>query len=132
MVYLHTYAVWWVVVSGLLIEDVIYYWAWRRPLLSTVALTVGVNAASAIGGAIYSYGSLMFTGSPIAAETLLVSSPVLIPGITVAIELATGIYVFKLPKTKKTAIVILLANILTVGIAVYETARLTTQSVSVI
>jgi hypothetical protein len=53
---------------------------------------------------------------------------VLILGITTVIEFITGVYAFKLPKTKRTAVVILLANIPTVGIAVYETARLTAQA----
>jgi hypothetical protein len=50
--YLASYSIWWVVVSGISIEWIVYYFAWRRGLWATTKLTLGVNAVSALGGAI--------------------------------------------------------------------------------
>jgi hypothetical protein len=122
--YLASYSIWWVVLSGLAIEWVVYYWAWRRSVWETTKLTLGVNAVSALWGALYSYGSLLFMTSPKVMIAFIWSSPLLILGITVLLEYWAGILLFALPRTWRTVGVFTAANIPSVAIALYGTAYL--------
>ena len=123
--YVYSYAVWWVVVTGLLIEGAIYYAAWRRDWLSTAKLTLGVNLASALGGALWSYASYAFLrGTPETALAFVWSFPLLVYLTTVALEYLTGTRMFSLPRSRRTAVVVALANVPSVGVAMYATAEL--------
>jgi hypothetical protein len=122
--YIASYSIWWVVVSGLLIEGVVYYFAWRRGVWATAKLTVGVNAASALAGVIYSLGSFLFMAEPKLAIAFIWASPLLILGLTVLFEYWAGVWLFTLPRTGRTMLVLVAANIPSVGIAIYGTANL--------
>jgi hypothetical protein len=128
--YFASYSIWWVVASGLLIEWIVYYFAWRRALWATTKLTLGVNAVSALGGAIYSYGSVMFATSPKLAMAFIWSSPLLILGITVLLEYWAGVLLFALPRTWRTVLVFVVANVLSVAIAIYGTMGMVTDALS--
>jgi hypothetical protein len=122
--YLRSYSIWWVVLSGLVIEWIVYYLAWRRGLWATTKLTVGVNAVSALGGAIYCYGSLLFANGPTSLVMIFVAPwPLLILGITVLLEYWAGVLLFALPKSWRTVWVFVGANVLSVGLTVYVTTR---------
>lgn len=120
--YFASYRIWWVIASGLSIEWIVYYLAWRRSLWATTKLTLGVNAVSALGGAIYSYGSMAFMASPNLAVAFIWSSPLLILGITVLMEYWAGVLLFALPRTWRTVWVFVAANVPSVAIAIYGTA----------
>jgi len=130
MFYVYTYTVWWVVLTGLVVEGVVYFVAWRRSLWSTVSLTVGINIASALGGGLFSLGSLLFLGPPILMISFIYASPVLVFAITVAAEYVAGTRVFSLPRSWKTASIIALANVPSVGLAIYETMELTGKALT--
>jgi hypothetical protein len=120
--YLKSYAIWWVVLSGLVIEWIAYRLAWRRELWATTKLTVGVNAVSALGGALYCWGSVVFLKGPISLVMLFVAPwPLLILAITVLLEYWTGVLFFELPRTWRTLGVFVAANLITVGLTVYVT-----------
>jgi hypothetical protein len=122
--YFASYSIWWVVVSGLIIEWIVYYLAWRRTLWATTKVTLGVNAVSALGGAIYSYGSMVFVSPPRLAIAFLWSSPMLILGVTVLLEYWAGVLLFALPRTWRTIWVFVGANVPSVAIAIFGTARM--------
>jgi hypothetical protein len=122
--YLRSYSIWWVVLLGLMIEWIVYYLAWRRGSWATTKLTIGVNAVSALGGAIYCYGSLLFADGPVSLVMIFVAPwPLLILGITVLLEYWAGVLLFALPRSWRTALVFGGANVLSVGLTVYVTAR---------
>lgn len=77
---------------------------------------------SALGGAIYSYGSMLFMSPPKVAIAFIWSSPLLILGITVLLEYWAGVLLFKLPRTWRTVWVFVAANVPSVAIAIYGTA----------
>jgi hypothetical protein len=128
--YIASYSIWWVVVSGLIIEWIVYYLAWRRALWATTKLTLGVNAVSALGGAIYSYGSMVFMTPPTLAIAFIWSSPLLILGVTVLLEYWAGVWLFALPRNWRTVWVFVAANVPSVGIALYGTARIVGDALS--
>jgi len=43
LIYAYTYRTWWVVLPGLLIEWLVYFFAWRLTLLRTTMLALAVN-----------------------------------------------------------------------------------------
>jgi hypothetical protein len=125
MLYAYTYTVWWVVLAGLVIEGIIYFIAWRRGLWRTVVLTLGVNVASAIVGVVVSFGSLVFLYAPPSVMIGFVwSFAPLIFVVTVLIEYFVGVFVFALPRSWRTLGVFAAANVLSVGLAVYEMLEL--------
>ena len=129
--YVYTYTVWWVVVSGLLVEGVVYYFAWRRGWWGNLLLTVGVNMASAVAGLIFSFGSLLFVvESPVVLLSFMYASPVLVFTMTVGAEYAAGTRLFSLPQSWRTVRVIAIANVPSVGLALYETAVLTGKALT--
>jgi hypothetical protein len=128
--YLASYSIWWVVLSGLSIEWIVYYFAWRRGLWGTTKLTLGVNAVSALGGALYTYGSVVFMAPPKLAIAFIWSSPLLILAITVVLEYWAGALLFALPRTLRTLCVFTAANVPSVAIAIYGTARLVGDALS--
>ena len=128
--YLASYSIWWVVLSGLVIEWVVYEVAWRRGMWGTTKLTLGVNAVSALGGAVYTYGSVAFMAPPRLAIAFIWSSPLLILAITVLLEYWAAVLLFALPRTWRTAGVFIIANVPSVAIAIYGTARLVGEALS--
>jgi hypothetical protein len=126
--YIISYSIWWVVLSGLIIEGIFYYLAWRRGVWGTTKLTLGVNAVSALGGAGYSYGSLLFMTSPRVMMAFIWSSPLLILGITVLMEYWAGVLLFALPRTWRTLGVFVAANIPSVAIAIYGTMDMVSRA----
>ena len=126
MLYVYTYTVWWVVVGGLLVECVVYFFAWHRGWWGTLLLTIALNVTSAVAGAIFSIGSLLFVvDNPTVLVSFLYASPVLVFAMTVAAEYAAGTFLFSLPRSWKTVGVIAAANVPSVGLALYETGVLT-------
>jgi hypothetical protein len=128
--YLASYSIWWVVVSGISTEWIVYYFAWRRGLWATTKLTLGVNAVSALGGAIYTYGSVVFMTPPKVAIAFIWSSPLLILAITVLLEYWAGVLLFALPRSWRTICVFVAANVPSVAIAIYGTAGLVADALS--
>jgi len=128
--YIASYSIWWVVLSGLIIEWIVYYLAWRRGLWATTKLTLGVNAVSALGGALYSYGSVLFMTPPKLAIAFIWSSPLLILGITVLLEYWAGVLLFALPRTWRTLWVFVAANVPSVAIAIFGTADMVARALS--
>ncbi|SRR6266446_494680 len=130
LLYAYSYAVWWVVVTGLVIEGVVYFFAWRRGFWRTVALTLGVNFASAIAGVAVSFGSQVFMYTPPAVMIAFVwSYAPLILAVTVTIEYFTGVFVFSLPRSWRTVWVFVAANVPSVALALYETLELSGKAV---
>jgi hypothetical protein len=129
MLYLYSYSVWWVVVAGLLIEGTVYFFSWRRGWWNTLILTLGINIASAVGGAVLSFGSLLFLHTPAVVMVNFVRVfPVLVFAATVGLEYIAGTRVFSLPQSWKTVGVIAAANVPSVGLAIYETIDLATKA----
>ncbi len=123
--YAHTYTIWWVVLAGFTIEFIAYNVTIERDIKRAFKLTFVVNLASAAAGIIYSYISLIF----LITEPLLFfgvyASPVFVYLITIYIEYYTAIKVLHYKKDKKLMIPIALANIPSVGMAVWQTIVLT-------
>jgi hypothetical protein len=125
MVYAYTYAVWWVVVAGLVIEGVVYFIAWGQGFWRTVALTLGVNIASAIGGVAFCFASQVFLDTPSTVMIAFVwSFAPLMFALTVFVEYFTGVFVFSLSRSWRTLGIFAVANVFSVGLAVYETLEL--------
>ena len=130
LIYAYTYRTWWVVLPGLLIEWLVYFFAWRLTLLRTTMLTLAVNAGSAAAGLAYVVLSLAFLVGEI--EALMVgfiwASPLLIFAATVAAEYLVGTRFFGLPRSWRTLTIFAVANIPSVGLALYGTVILTGQA----
>lgn len=127
--YMYTYSFWWVVVGGLFVEGVVYFFAWRRGLWRTLILTIGINLASAGAGAIFSLFSLLFLDIGKAPMIAFVyASPVLVFGMTVAAEYFAGTIIFSLPDSRRTIGVITLANVPSVALSFYAIGRLMGES----
>ena len=60
LIYAYTYRTWWVVLPGLLIEWLVYFFAWRLSLIRATMLTLAVNVGSAAAGLAYVLLSLAF------------------------------------------------------------------------
>jgi len=121
LLYISTYGIWWVVLSGLVVEGIAYSYFLKLDAWKTIKLTLGINLASVLGGLVFTLGSLV----PVYVEALMLPylyiSPILIYGITVGIEYFAGTRLFNLQRTKHTFLVISLANIPSVGLAVWQT-----------
>ena len=129
LVYAYSYTVWWVVVGGLATEGVVYFFAWRRGFWRTVALTLAVNLASAVGGVAFSFGSQVFIDMPSAVMVTVVRSFLpLVFVLTVIIEYFTGVLLFSLPRSWRTLGVFTVANVPSVGLAVYAAIELTAKA----
>src|SRR5437660_1432961 len=112
LLYAFSYTVWWVVLVGLIVEGVIYFIAWRRGFWRTVALTLGVNFASAVCGVAVSFGSQVFMYAPTSVMIGFVwSYAPLIFVVTVIIEYLTGVFVFSLPRSWRTVWIFIAANV---------------------
>ena len=130
LIYAYTYRTWWVVLPGLLIEWLVYFFAWRLSLIRTTMLILAVNAGSATAGLAYVLRSLAFLVSEV--EVLMVgfiwASPLLIFAATVAAEYVVGTRLFALPRSWKTLAIFVVANVPSVGLALYGTVTLTGQA----
>ena len=126
--YAHAYTIWWVVLAGFTIEFIAYNVTIERDIKKALKLTFVVNLASAVAGIIYSYVSLIF----LVAEPLLIlgiyASPILLYLITFYIEYYTAIKALHYKKGKKLMLPIALANIPSVGLAVWQTIVLTGEA----
>jgi hypothetical protein len=119
-----------VVLAGFTIEFVAYNVTIERDIKKALKLTFIVNLASAVTGIIYSYVSLIF----LIAEPLLIlgvyASQILVYLITIYIEYFTAIKALHYKKGKKLMLPIALANIPSVGLAVWQTIVLTGEALS--
>lgn len=128
--YIHTYGIWWVVLSGLLIEGLVYLKFFNLAPKRVVQITLVMNIGSAIGGAAFSYGSLAVVYMEFLVLPFLYISAPLIFAMTVAIEYLVAIKIFGISKTKRTLLIIGLANVPSVSIAIWQTMELTGKALS--
>jgi hypothetical protein len=130
LIYAYTYKTWWVVLPGLLIEWVVYFVAWRFSLIRTTMLTLAVNAGSAAAGLAYVLVSLAFLRSEVVVLMVgfIWASPLLIFAATVAAEYLVATRLFALPRSWKTLAIFVMANVPSVGLALYGTVTLTGQA----
>jgi len=128
--YAHTYTIWWVVLAGFSIEAIVYYVSIERNIQKALKLTFIVNLASAFAGIIFSYVTLIF----LIAEPLMMfgiyASPILVYAITVYIEYYTAIKALHYKEGKSLLTPIAIANIPSVGLAVWQTMVLTGEALS--
>jgi hypothetical protein len=110
MVYLYSYTLWWVVLPGLIIEALVYSVAFRKSWRMTAGFTIVVNAASAACGSLLVIFSMVFVVSPVAMIGFIWASPLLIFGVTVVAEYAAGVHFFDLPRSRRNATAIAIAN----------------------
>ena len=89
-----------------------------------------MNIGSAIGGAAFSYGSLAVVYMEFLVLPFLYISAPLIFAMTVAIEYLVAIKIFGISKTKRTLLIIGLANVPSVSIAIWQTMELTGKALS--
>lgn len=131
LLYAYTYKVWWVVVVGLVVEAIVYFFAWRRGVWRTVALTLGVNFVSAMAGVVVSFGSMIFlyTPQPVMIAFVWSYAP-LVFAVTVVLEYLTGVSFFSLPRSRRTIWIFVAANVPSVGLAIYEMLELTGKALS--
>ena len=131
LLYAYTYKVWWIVAVGLAIEAIVYFFAWRRGIWRTIALTLGVNFASAMAGVAVSFGSMIFLYTPPSVMVAVVWSYVpLVFAVTVVVEYLTGVFFFSLPRSRRTVLIFVAANVPSVGLAVYEMLELSGKALS--
>jgi len=132
LIYAYSYTVWWVILPGLLIEGLVYFFAWRRSILGTAVLTVVVNAASAAAGMLYVLVSLGFLASEVRSlmAGFIWASPLLIFAATVTAEYLTGTRLFNLPRSWKTVAIFAAANVPSVGLAIFGTLWLAAKALT--
>ena len=128
--YMYTYAIWWVVLSSLLIEGLVYFKGLNLPFKKAVLATLAMNFGSAVGGVAFSFGSSVVIYIEVLLIPLFWISAPLIYAITVIIEYLVAVKIFQVPKSKRTLIVIGLANIPTVSLAIWQTLVLTGEALS--
>ena len=133
LIYAYTYRTWWVVLPGLLIEWLVYFFAWRLSLLRTTILTLAVNAGSAATGLAYVLLSLAFLVGEVPALMVgfIWASPLLIFGATVASEYLVATRLFAVPRSWRTLAILAAANVPSVGLAIYGTVVLTGKALGV-
>ena len=127
-IYMYTYAIWWVVLSSLLIEGLVYLKGLNLPLKQAAIATVAMNFGSALGGVAFSFGSLAVKYMEALLVPLLYISAPLIFVITVTIEYLIAVKLFNIPRSKRTLVVIGIANIPTVSLAIWQTLELTSKA----
>src|SRR5947207_15072065 len=116
LLYAYSYTVWWSVLGGLLIEGIDYFFAWHRDFCRTAGLTLGVNLASALAGVAFSLSTQVFLDMPPKVLIAIVCSFVpLVFALTVAIEYYTGVFLFSLPRARRTLGIFIAANVPSVG-----------------
>jgi hypothetical protein len=128
--YAHTYAIWWVVLAGFVIELLVYFYTIETQFKKVFKLTFLINLASAIAGIIFSYASIIF----LVAEPLIIvgmfASPIFIYAITVIIEYLAATKILHYQKGNSVLIPIAVANIPSVGLAIWQTIVLTGDALS--
>jgi hypothetical protein len=132
LIYAYTYRTWWVVLPGLLVEWLVYFFAWRLSLLRTTMLTLAVNAGSAVAGLAYVLLSLAFLvgGVPVLMVGFIWASPLLIFAATVAAEYLVATRLFAVPRSWRSLAILSAANVPSVGLALYGTAVLTGRALT--
>jgi hypothetical protein len=121
---------WWVIAASLLIEFLFVWWAFRLPPLKALLATIAANAASAAIGlfalpylGLFWEAALFGTGIGVKINWDAFSPAgwavtfLLAVGLSLGIELAVYRYGFKLPVNRRVVWLLLLANIITAGIA---------------
>jgi hypothetical protein len=93
-------------------------------------LTLAVNAGSAAAGLAYVLVSLAFLRSEVVVLMVgfIWASPLLIFAATVAAEYLVATRLFALPRSWKTLAIFVMANVPSVGLALYGTVTLTGQA----
>jgi hypothetical protein len=120
LLYAYSYTVWWAILGGLLIEGIVYFFAWHRGFWRTVALTLGVNLASALAGVAFSLSTQVFLDmAPKVLIAVVWSFVPLVFALTVAIEYYAGVFLFRLPRTRRTLGFFIAANVPSVGLALF-------------
>ena len=128
--YMYTYTLWWVVVTGLAIEFIVYYLTIEKRFKAAIKLVLTVNIISALGAVAVSYGSQLAFYNEGIMIYVFYTFPLAVYFITVALEYYSAIKILKYQAGKALLKPIAMANILSVGLAIWQTLELSSQAVN--
>ncbi len=129
LLYVSSYAVWWVVVGGLVVELLVYKWGFGRGWYRSALLTVGVNLASAAACVTFAWGSralLIGPGGLGDSSTwhFALASPLILYAITTLTEYVVAVTLFRVAKGLRSLAIVAAAHAPSVALASWGALRL--------